>query len=313
MNILITGANGFLGRHLCALLFEQDNTYHITAVSNRHSEFAHNNIITNDIHGYDWHSGLDNIDTVVHLIGRAHITDKEASGSSGDYYKTNVELTKKIASAAKSTGVKRFIFISSIKVNGERSLNGKFKESDTPKPEDHYGKSKLDAEKALHQIIENSDMKITIIRPPLIYGKGVKANFQKLLELSQSNWPLPFGAINNKRSLLYVENLVDFICTCMHSSNAANQTFLVSDDNDVSTTELIHHAATAANKKPFLIPIPNTWIKYMLAIAGKNRLIDKLCNNLQLDITKAKTLLNWQPPYTFKEGIAKTVQGLPDA
>ncbi len=179
---------------------------------------------------------LKNIDVVIHLAGRAHVMKEDLDEPYRAYADINIHATKHLAEQTALSGVKRFIYLSSIKVNGERTKELAFNETDIPRPEDDYGKTKWEAEKALNKIAKDTGMEVVIIRPPLVYGQGVKANFKNLIKLVQLSIPLPFGAIDNKRSLVFIDNLIDFIMLCTHHANAANQTFLISDDDDISTT-----------------------------------------------------------------------------
>jgi nucleoside-diphosphate-sugar epimerase len=308
MNILVTGANGFLGKKLCETLTQQN--HNVSAVIRSNDTIVKNTqlIIKQLSKETIWDDVLSCIDVVIHLAGRAHVMKEEASDPYQAYAEINVDATRHLAEQAALNGVKRFIFLSSVKVNGESTKKSAFTESDQPQPEDDYGKTKYEAEKALSKIAQETEMEVVIIRPPLVYGKGVKANFKNLIKLSQSGLPMPFGAVHNKRSLIYIENLIDFIMVCIDHPQAANQTFLVSDDHDVSTTQLIKSIANASGKKSRLIPIPNNWLTFMFKLLGKPSLSDRLCGNLQVDISKAKTLLSWKPPFSFKDGIARTVQ-----
>lgn len=307
MKVLVTGANGFVGRCLCEALI--DNGVEVSAVVRRPEkiikgvELIVKNLSAKD----DFHEILNGIDAVIHLAGRAHVMKENTLDPYHAYHVANVEITKVLAEQAASCGVKRFIFLSSIKVNGESTYSHPFSENDTPRPEDDYGKTKYEAEKVVNEIAKSSAMEVVIIRPPLVYGEGVKANFKNLIKISQLSIPIPLGAIHNKRSLVYIENLVGFIMTCLTHPNAANQTFLVSDDDDVSTTQLMKHIKKASNKKTLLVPIPQSWLKVMFKVVGKQSLSNRLCNNLQVDISKAKAKLNWHPPYSVEYGIVKTV------
>lgn len=311
MRALVTGASGFVGKALCMELATRG--FDIVAVIRTHdaplAEMASKLIIANlaDIND-EFQSALQQVDVVIHVAGRAHVLKEQAANPYQAYAKINIEATKNLALAAASNGVKRFIFISSIKVNGETTSMVPFNELNTPSPEDDYGKTKYEAEKELRVIAANSNMEIVIIRPPLIYGKGVKANFKNLIKLCHYKLPLPFGAIHNKRSMVYVENLVDFIITCASHPKAANEIFLISDDEDVSTSELILAIRQSLSLPALLIPIPQQWVVFLLSLIGKKSLATRLCGNLQVDISKAKTLLGWKPPYSFKQGIQKTIQ-----
>lgn len=309
MNILVTGATGFVGRSLCQALAKHG--HHVSVVTrNANATFLIDcAIICKDLDGHtDFEDSLKSIEVVIHLAGRAHVLNDQSNNPYQAYADINIGATKNLARQAANSGVKRFIFLSSIKVNGETTASTPFNEESIPNPEDDYGKTKFEAEKALAQIAENSNMEVVVIRPPLIYGKGVKANFKNLIKLCQLKLPLPFGAIHNKRSMIYIDNLIDFIMVCTTHPNTANQIFLVSDDEDVSTTELVHAIRKTLEVPSLLIPIPQSWTVFLLKLAGKASLATRLCGNLQVDISKAKRLLGWKPPFTFKQGIKKTIQ-----
>jgi nucleoside-diphosphate-sugar epimerase len=307
MKILVTGATGFIGNKLCQALSMRGDA--VVAVTKKQVNIDNNITVINKVLSKetDWQDCLKDIDVVIHLAGRAHVMKDVSENPYQAYADINIHATKHLAEQAALSGVKRFIFLSSVKVNGERTNADAFNESDIPQPEDDYGKTKYEAEKALNQVSKDTEIEVVIIRPPLVYGEGVKANFKSLIKLAQLNIPLPFGGIYNKRSLVYIENLIDFILLCTHHPSAANQTFLISDDEDVSTSQLIKHIKDASGKRHLLLPIPQSWLRFMFKLIGKSALSDRLCANLQVDITKAKTLLNWKPPYTFKEGIERTV------
>jgi UDP-glucose 4-epimerase len=254
-----------------------------------------------------WKDSLSGIDVVIHLAGRAHVMNENASDPYKAYAEVNIDATKNLAEQAALNGVKRFIFLSSIKVNGEQVADKAFTELSTLHPEDDYAKTKYEAELCLKKIAVDTDLEVVIIRPPLIYGKGVKANFKSLIKLSQLNIPLPFGAIYNKRSMIYIENLIDFIMLGMQHPKAANEVFLISDDEDVSTTRIISCIREASKMNAMLIPIPQKVLVSIFKVLGKATLVARLCGSLQADITKAKTLLEWKPPYSFKQGITKTI------
>lgn len=311
MKVLVTGANGFVGRHLCSKLIN-DHVEVNAVVRNADADLKGVTLIVKDINSRtDWQDVLvGDIDVVIHLAARAHMMNEKDTYQA--YVAINVDASKHLAEQAAINGVKRFIFLSSIKVNGESTEKTIFTELNEPQPEDDYGKSKNEAEKVLNTIGQKTEMEVVIIRPPLIYGKGVKANFKSLIKLSQSGFPLPFGAIYNKRSLIYIENLVDFIMHCIHHPKAGNEVFLVSDDDDVSTTQLILSIQEASKAKSLLLPIPRSWLMLLFQLIGKRTLSNKLCWNLQVDIDKAKTLLEWKPPFSFKTGIAQTVRPIND-
>jgi nucleoside-diphosphate-sugar epimerase len=309
MNILVTGANGFVGKALCKSL---NNTEHQIAALSRYVVASNVNkhyMLTTLDGNTNYTHPLNGIDVVIHLAGRAHVLNDKSIDPYQAYAKVNIEATKSLALQAAASGVKRFIFISSVKVNGEETTDKPFSEHAKPNPQDDYGKTKLEAEQALSLIAKGTGMDVVIIRPPLIYGKGVKANFKHLIQLCQKPLPLPFGAIQNKRSMIYIDNLVDFIMVCITHPNAANETFLISDDADVSTTNLIKMIRQALDVPILLMPIPQSWLEFFLRLMGKKNLDARLCGNLQIDISKAKKMLRWKPPISIEDGLKATVIG----
>ena len=255
-------------------------------------------------------------DVVVHCAARVHITADDAEDPLSAFRAVNVEGTVNLARQAAKAGVKRFIFLSSVKVNGEvsdvASIEGDvgvFTADDKPAPEDPYGISKNEAEEALKAICAETGMEYVIIRPPLVYGPNVKANFSSMLKWVARGVPLPLGGIKtNKRSLVYVDNLVDLIKVCIEHPAAANQTFLVSDDEGVSTRELLESVAKALGVKSRLLPIPPSWLGFVGKLLGKKDIEQRLCGSLQVDIEHTKNTLSWEPPYSMEEGLARTAE-----
>jgi len=234
------------------------------------------------------------------MAAKAHV----AGIPLAEFIQLNTDATINIAKAAAHSGVRRFIFLSSIGVNGICNTKP-FSINDTPMPVEDYAVSKRNAEIGLKQIAADTGMEVVIIRPPLVYGANAPGNFGKLVKLAEKNLPLPLGAIHNKRSLVALDNLVDLMVTCIDHPKAANQTFLVSDDQDVSTTELLQMMTRAAGKKPLLLPVPVSWLKLAGKFIGKQAVIDRLCGNLQVDISHTKETLAWKPPVSVEEGIAR--------
>jgi nucleoside-diphosphate-sugar epimerase len=223
----------------------------------------------------------------------------------------NVETTLQLASQAAACGVKRFIFISSIKVNGEQTEPGRpFRPDDTPAPQDPYGISKMEAEAGLREVAQETGMEVVIIRPPLVYGPGVKANFASMVKWLQRGVPLPLGAIHNCRSLVALDNLVDLIITCIHHPAAANQTFLVSDGEDVSTTELLRRMGAALGRPARLLPVPQQMLEWGAALAGKRDMAQRLFSSLQVDMDKTRQLLGWAPPVSLEQGLLQVAQSV---
>ena len=311
MKVLVTGASGFVGRHLVNEL-KQNNIQVICVGRNLLGHNPKEFYAVKDFNDINvWQEPLKCCDVVIHLAARVHVMYEKSYDSLADFRKVNVNGTLNLARQAAKAGVKRFIYISSIKVNGEISVdNNPFTEKDSPNPQDAYGVSKLEAEQGLMQIANQTKMEVVIIRPPLVYGVGVKANFLSILQLVRRGIPLPFGAVKNKRSFVYLENLVSLIVCCIKHPAAANQLFLVSDGYDLSTPELIVNLAKALGVKPRLMPIQQRVIEFSAKVFGKKNLAQRICGNLQVDITKARQLLNWEPPYTLDEGLKKTVTGL---
>jgi nucleoside-diphosphate-sugar epimerase len=220
----------------------------------------------------------------------------------------NVDGTLNLARQAAASGVKRFVFISSVKVNGESTEPGHaFSEADAPNPQDAYGQSKHEAEQGLRQIAYDTGIEVVIIRPPLVYGPRVKANFAALMRAVQRGWPLPLGAVHNQRSLVALDNMVDLIVTCITHPQAANQTFLVSDGEDLSTPDLIRRMARAMSRPARLLPVPKSVLMAAATILGKRDMAQRLCGDLQVDISKARTLLGWNPPISVDEGLRRAV------
>ncbi|QLE07502.1 SDR family oxidoreductase [Pseudoalteromonas shioyasakiensis] len=300
MKILITGYSGFVGSNLVEQL---QGNYQLNLLGRKQSNFG-------SVFAYNldsstlYNEALVNVDIVVHCAARVHIMDDTASDPLNEFRAVNTQGTLNLAKQAAQARVKRFIFISSIKVNGESITgNSPFKSTDQPLPEDPYGISKAEAEQQLLELGEKTGMEIVIIRPPLVYGEGVKANFASLMRLVGKGLPLPFRLIkNNKRSLVSVYNLVDLIKVCIDHPNAANQVFLASDDHDLSTAEIVALMAKVQNKPNLAIPVPVWCFKLAGNLLGKQAVIDRLTGSLQLDITHTKNTLNWVPPYSVEHG-----------
>jgi len=312
MKILVTGANGFVGSYLCAELRRRNHAV-VAAVRSGHlrRDDLEQVIIGSIDNTTDWSEALRDVQVVIHLAARVHVMHDSALDSLAEYRRVNVDGTLHLALQAAKAGVRRFIFMSSVKVNGELTTADKpFTEENAANPQDAYGVSKFEAEQGLLRIAQQTGMEVVIIRPPLVYGPGVKANFARLLQLIKYRIPLPFGAIYNKRSFVFVGNLVSLILQCMVHPAAANQVFLVSDDCDLSTTELLRECALAMEVKTMLWPVPQRLIEFCAALIGKRDVMQRLCGNLQVDIAKARILLGWTPPVYVADGLKATVLGL---
>ena len=310
--ILLTGATGFVGR---AVKRELDSSGYSVISAVRQSITSIKEVAIENIDGMtNWSHALAHCDAVIHLAARAHIMNDDASDPLAAYRSTNTHGTINLANQAAAAGVKRFIFVSSVKVNGEQTLSGhRFTEDDVPAPQDAYGFSKHEAELGLKKLAEDVDMEVVIIRPPLVYGPGVKANFAALMAAVQSGWPLPLGNLHNQRSLVALDNLVDFILTCLHHPAAANQTFIVSDGRDLSTTELVRGIALAAGVSSRLWPAPRWALQLAANALGRGKPMHRLCGDLQLDIGKAGCLLCWVPPISVEEGLRRIIEVTPTA
>lgn len=317
MDVLITGSNGFVGNALCILLKTEGRNYRCAVRTQAQME---NPIVVGDIGSdTDWSEALNGVGTVIHTAARAHVMKDEVPDPLAEYRKVNVDGTLNLARQAAEAGVKRFIFISSIKVNGEQTFphpgplpegEGKvacFTEQDTPAPEDAYGISKLEAEQGLQQLAEETGMEVAIIRPPLVYGPGVKGNFATLMRLVEKGLPLPLGAVHNKRSLVALDNLVDLIVTCIDHPAAANQVFLAGDGVDLSTRELLRGIAKAMDKTARLIPVPAGMLMLGATLLGKKAVAQRVLGSLQVDISKARNVLGWVPVVSVDDALKKAV------
>ena len=312
MKILITGANGFVGHALIAEAVSRGiEVRGITRVSGD-LPMNFENFVVGDIDGNtNWRNGLMGCKTVIHLAARAHVVTDSATNPLEEYRKINVQGTLNLARQAVRVGVRRFLFISSIKVNGEATqLEHPFKADDTPAPLDAYGVSKMEAEQGLLEIAQHSGMEVVIIRPPLVYGPGVKGNLAVMIRWIKRGVPMPLGAIHNQRSLVSLDNLVDLIITCITHPAAANQIFLVSDGEDVSTTELLRGMGKSLGLKVRLLPVPVSWLKLLAAMVGKQDMAQRLCGSLQVDIEKTRRLLNWKPLKSLDESLNKAPKGV---
>jgi nucleoside-diphosphate-sugar epimerase len=315
MKILLTGRTGFIGRSLYPELIKR-NYKVICALGKKHRGGADQHLLFertfyfNTLNSHtDFTEVLENIDVVIHLAGRAHMPAKTDYEMHREFLDVNFHGTVNLAQQAAQKRVKRFVFISSISVNGKSTQPGRdFIEEDAEKPYNSYTISKLKAEQALRKIEEGTGMEVVIIRPPLVYGPEVKANFLKLLNLVHTGWPLPFSGIKNRRSFIAIDNLVDAIAHCAVHESAGGETFLVSDGQPLSTPQLIGKISTAMGVKSRLFNFPSPILKALLTLLKKKGIYDRLWGNLTVDSTKIRQHLNWQPRVTVDEGIQKTVQ-----
>jgi nucleoside-diphosphate-sugar epimerase len=311
MKVLITGYSGFVGSHL---LDELKANFNIKLLGRAPPKIDCEFLKTSINDSTDFSAILDDLDVVIHVAARAHIMNDISNDPLDEFRAVNVRGTINLAKQAAQNGVKRFIFISSIKVNGEQtSFEMPFTYADKRKPEDAYGLSKSEAEEQLVALSQQTGMEYVFIRPPLVYGKGSKANFSALMKLIVKKVPLPFGAVNgNVRSLVSVYNLIDLIKVCIEHPNASNQTFLVSDGDDLSTNEMVKLMAKVQGVNLWLLPIPVWMLKLLGKLTGKSDIISRLTDSLQVDITHTREALGWAPPYSVEEGFAMCVQKSPD-
>jgi nucleoside-diphosphate-sugar epimerase len=310
--ILVTGATGFIGRALCHALLEKGYVVRIAVRSEMKTAGVCGQVETCVIPDIGqntvWDEALKDIDIVVHLAARAHIIKGSAGNSLSEYESVNTDGAVRLAMSASKTGVKRVIYISTVKVNGERTKEKPFKEDDVPLPEDAYAISKWKAEVALQKISAETGLELVILRFPLVYGPYVKANFLRLLNWVKKDIPIPLAFIQNKRSLVYVRNAADAIISCFNHSKAAGEVFLVSDGQDVSTPELMRLISTAMNKKARLLPFPLVFLKTIARLTGKFPEIERLTSSLCVDSNKIRNLLEWKAPFTVEQGVLETVK-----
>lgn len=304
MNILVTGATGFVGNALCDYLALRG---HRVIPASRHQAGRAGEAVVGEIDGAtDWTVALTGCDAVVHLAARVHVMDDAALEPRTLYQATNAEGTLNLARQVAQGGVKRFVFISSIKVNGEGQYEP-YRETDSPAPEDAYAISKWEAEQGLQRIAQETGLEVVILRPPLVYGPGVKANFLRLMQTIERGWPLPLGAIHNRRSLLYLGNFVDAIRLCVEHPAAAGQTFLLDDGQPISTPELVRAVAHAMGRPARLLTVPVGVLGLVGALLGKRATVARLTGSLYVDSSLIRSRLGWAPPFTLQQGLAATV------
>lgn len=313
MRVCVSGARGFVGRALCAYLEANGHeVVHAVRRATLAGEIAVGEIGADT----DWSFAIaycsctgkdENVDAVVHLAAHVHVMRDEASDSLAEYRRMNVDGTLNLARQAVAAGVRRFVFLSSIKVNGE-GKEAAYRETDMPHPQDNYAISKWEAEQGLLALARETGLEVVIIRPPLVYGSGVKGNFANLVQWLRKNIPLPLGAVHNKRSFLALDNLVSFIALCadrVKSPQAANEVFLISDGEDLSTAELLRKVARAYDTRVRLIPVPVAWLRLGASLLGKRAVADRLLGSLLIDDSKARELLHWRPVVSMDEQLRK--------
>ncbi|MHB9159181.1 MAG: UDP-glucose 4-epimerase family protein [Thiobacillus sp.] len=308
--VVVTGASGFVGRALCAELLRCGHSVKGTLRQIEGIpalEKGAEPVVVGAINAAtDWKAALAGCDVIVHLAARVHVMDDKASDPLAEFREVNTEGTLNLARQAVDAGVKRFVFISTIKVNGE-GRDAAYRETDTPAPADEYAISKWEAEKGLHRIAADTGLEVVILRPPLVYGPGVKANFLRLMRTVARGWPLPLGAIGNRRSLLYLGNFVDAIRLCVEHPGAAGQTFLLDDGEAVSTPDLIRALAHAMGRPARLLAVPVGLLELAGALLGKRAAVARLAGSLYVDSSAIRSRLGWVVPYSLQQGLAATV------
>ncbi|WP_334188940.1 NAD-dependent epimerase/dehydratase family protein [Noviherbaspirillum sp.] len=311
MTVLVTGASGFVGsavlRRLTGLEIPVVPVLRRRLPANPLYDRA---VMVSGLDaGTNWHAALGGVRAIVHAAAHVHVPRSDQGGLR-TFRSVNVDGTLRLAREAAAAGVRRFVFISSVKVNGEQTIDGRpFTETDIPAPDDPYGLSKAEAEAALRTVSLQTGMELVIIRPPLVYGPGVKGNFRSMVTAVQRGLPLPLGAvIHNRRSLVAIDNLVDLIIVCLNHKLAANQTFLVSDGDDVSSAMLLKRIAAAFNRTANLLPVPVVLLSTAASVLGKRKVAQRLLGSLQVDIGKSRELLQWTPPISMVEGLRRLAQ-----
>ena len=322
--ILITGSSGFIGKSLSKYLSELDKIVcgtirsDISFLPNTKIKYVSVGDISNKL---NWKDILNDVDCIIHCAGKTHTMKAAANDLLEIYRSVNVDGTKQLAEQAVEAQVKRLIFLSSIKVNGESTKNyhfdkflndqkkSVFSHKDVSNPQDLYAKSKLEAEKILWDISSRTGLEVVVVRLPLVYGNSVKGNLSRLVKLVKSGIPLPLSIINNKRSMIGIDNLLDLLKHCIDNPNASGKTFLASDDKDLSTPELIKFIASSMGKKANLFPFPISMLKFLGLVFGRSEEINRLVGSLRVDNSYTKDILNWSPPVSVEEGIKRMVQG----
>lgn len=307
---VVTGANGFVGRALCAELVNRG--HFVRAAVRVDAKLNEQNCETVKILGVaadtDWGNIFHDVTTVIHLAARVHVMFDDAVDALEEYRKTNVAGTEHLARTAAAKGVKRLVYVSSIKVNGEVTrAQEKFTESSEPSPLDFYGISKWEAEQALHRVAAETGLEIVIVRPPLVYGPGVKGNFEKMIMVLRRRMPLPLASVRNLRSLIYVDNLIDALITCAVHPHAVGKTYLVSDGDDISTSDLLRRLGDAMGRPARLIMCPTALLLFGGRLFGKSEQLARLLGSLQVDSDTICRELGWKPPYSLQQGLRSTV------
>ncbi|WP_134677799.1 UDP-glucose 4-epimerase family protein [Ectopseudomonas khazarica] len=310
MRVLLTGASGFVGRAVQARLLA-DGLHRLRCAQRKAPvaplagvEYCLAPSLEAEA---DWSQALADVDAVIHCAARVHVMHEQVADPLAEFRRANVEGTLRLAQQAVAAGVRRFVFVSSIKVNGEQTLPGQaYRADDVSDATDPYGISKREAEDELLALAAETGLEVVIVRPPLIYGPGVKANFLSMMRWLQRGVPLPFGAIGNRRSLVALDNLVDLLVVCLTHPAASGQRFLVCDGEDLSTTELLRRLSAALGRSARLLPVPQALIEWAAILLGRRQLNQRLCGSLQINMDKTRERLGWAPPLSVDQALAKT-------
>jgi len=310
--LLVTGANGFVGAAACRRALEESREVRAAVREVAKARPDATTVIVGPMDSQtDWTEALRGCNSVIHAAARVHVMNEASADPLSEFRRVNVEGTQNLARQAAAAGVRRFVFVSSIKVNGESTeARRPYSAHDTPEPLDAYGVSKAEAEQGLMGIAAESGMEVVVVRPPLVYGPGVKANFASLMSAVERGVPLPLGAVtDNRRSLVALDNLVDLLLTCVDHPAAANQIFLASDGEDLSTTELITRIGQAIGQPARLLPLPPKWLKIGARLMGREAMAQRLLGSLQVDISHTREALGWTPPISVDEGLRRAAAG----
>lgn len=309
MKIMVTGASGFVGRLLCTELIERGQSVRAVIRASANLDIADCEVIRIPGIGSDtdWTNALHDVSTVIHLAARVHVMRDDSSDPLEEFRRVNVAGTEKLARSAAASGVRRLVYVSSIKVNGDATYGANFfTEADTPAPHDPYGISKLEGEQALWCVAQEIGLEVVIVRPPLVYGGGVKGNFAQMLKVLLKGIPLPLASVHNQRSLVYVGNLVDALIVCATHPAAVGKTYLVSDSENISTPDLLRQLGASMGHPARLFSCPPVLLKLLGRLIGKSDQIGRLLGSLRVDSGKIQRELNWRPPYTLWEGLQNT-------
>jgi UDP-glucose 4-epimerase len=309
MRILITGANGFVGSALCRTLAQSGHVLRagLRGECSMPEGVAEKAIVGDISTALDWRPSLRGVGAVVHAAARAHVL-QDSADSEKLYLETNTHATRQLAEAAAQAGVRRFIYLSSIKVNGEETFGSGYESSDVPNPQDAYGRSKLLGEESVLEVSARTGMQVAIVRPPLVYGPGVRANFLRLMRWVEAGWPLPLGSVNNRRSLVSIWNLCDLLARLLNDPLPSGRAWLVSDSEDLSTPDLISRIGVAMGRNVRLVPVPTRLLQGAATLTGRKAEFARLCGSLTVDISQTRNELGWSPPVTVNESLSRTVR-----